>query len=395
MTAGAALTGADLAATIAGALDLELSDDGVRPWRLPPAARRYAPPALALMAEFCAGVHLRMLTAAPTITLEVTVTRLQQRGASAAPAVAPFVAVVDGRPSDRVDVDEGVLVREHDDRSLHREDGARSIVALRLSEATAPAPRLVEVWLPADAGVVLHSVGAASALLPAPVDERPRWLHYGSSISHGGSAGTPLGTWPRLAAARLGVVGVNLGFGGNALLDPAVARALAAEPAAAITLEVGINIVGADAMRERVFVPVLHGFLDTLREGHPTTPIGIVTAFACPAVETTPGPIRAGDDGRATGTPREVRPGDGTLTLARTRDLIEHVVARRAPSDPALHLIDGLSLLGTDEHHHLPDGLHPDPAGHALIAARFAVQASAGGAGSAAGRVFAGLRLAP
>ncbi|QJU55697.1 SGNH/GDSL hydrolase family protein [Herbiconiux sp. KACC 21604] len=395
MTASTVLTGSALAAAVAGALDVEVSADGVRPWRLPVAARRYAPPALALMAEFCAGVHLRMLTAAPTVELEVTVTRLSQRGSTRAPDAAPFVAVVDGRQTDRVDVLGGALVRERDDRSLFREPGgARSSVVLALRDdadstggaMSAAAMRLVEVWLPVDAGVVLHSVSAASALLAAPADERPRWLHYGSSISHGASAGTPLGTWPRLVAAELGLAGVNLGFGGNAMLDPSVARALAATPAAAITLELGINIVGADAMRERTFVPALHGFLDTLRDGHPTTPIGLVTAIACPAVETTPGPIRAGADGRATGTPREVRPGDGTLTLARTRTLIEQVAVQRAPDDPALHLIDGLTLLGTDEHHHLPDGLHPDPAGHTLIAHRLTTQAADPGA--PAGRLF-------
>ncbi|MDO9396351.1 MAG: hypothetical protein Q7T71_07395, partial [Herbiconiux sp.] len=71
------------------------------------------------------------------------------------------------------------------------------------------------------------------------------------------------------------------------------------------------------------------------------------------------------------GTPREARQGDGTLTLARTRELVEQVAAARSPVDPALGVLDGLALLGVDEHRYLPDGLHPDPAGLELIARRF------------------------
>ncbi|MDO9397675.1 MAG: SGNH/GDSL hydrolase family protein, partial [Herbiconiux sp.] len=254
----AELTGQRLAEAVEGALEVEVTAEGVRPWRLPSEARRYAAPALALMAEFSAGVRLRLLTAAPAIELEVTVTRLLQRGTDGTAAPAPFVAVVDGLEVDRAEVLDGPLVREQEDRSLLRQPGgARRLLVLRLTDAAdlvpdtppaSPVPagiRLVEVWLPADAGVLLHRVRASAPVRAAPPDRRPRWLHYGSSISHGGQAGSPLATWPRLAAAALDLDGVNLGFGGNALLDPAVARAIAAAPADLISLEVGINVVTA------------------------------------------------------------------------------------------------------------------------------------------------------
>lgn len=43
-------------------------------------------------------------------------------------------------------------------------------------------------------------------------------------------------------------------------------------------------------MRERTFVSAFHGFLDTVRDGHPDTPLAIVTPVICPVAEEHPGP---------------------------------------------------------------------------------------------------------
>jgi len=381
------LSGSALAETVFGALQSEVNDAGVRPWRLPETARRYATPALALMAEFTAGVRLRFVTSARTLELDVTVTRLVQTGQKGPGASAPFVATIDGRPVDRVDLVETSLVHETAEKTYERGESRRSRVELTLPEDGDAGERVVEVWLPQDAGVVLHTLSADAPLRTAAPINAARWLHYGSSISHGGSADSPLGTWPRLAAAELGLDSVSLGFGGNAMLDPLVARAISRASADVITLKVGINIVGADAMRKRTLIPALHGFIDTIRDGHPRTPIAVITAIGCPAVETTPGPIRAGSDGKATGTPREIRPGDGTLTLVETRTIVAQIIAARTETDSALHLVDGLALLSVDEDDRLPDGLHPDQAGYDLMAKRFA--ALARDPSTEAGKAFA------
>jgi len=68
--------------------------------------------------------------------------------------------------------------------------------------------------------------------------------------------------------ARGGVELVNLGLGGGALLDP----------------------VNTDLMRLRACAPAVRGFLDTLREGHPTAPLLVVSSLLCPVQEHTPGP---------------------------------------------------------------------------------------------------------
>ena len=120
------------------------------------------------------------------------------------------------------------------------------------------------------------------------------WLHHGSSISHGSDAESPSTTWPALAAALGGVELVNLGFGGSALLDPFTARTLRDTPADLISVKIGINLVNTDLMRLRAFGPAVHGFLDTIREGHPSTPLLVVSPLLCPIHEDTPGPAGAG-----------------------------------------------------------------------------------------------------
>lgn len=365
-------------AALAGQLDVEETDDGLRPWRLPPASRRHAPESLALMAEFASGVRLRLRTDADRLEIDASVFRLAMRHLGRPTAPARWVAVVDGLEV-VADLEETGVVVETADRRFERGPAVRSTVVLDLG--VADGERDVVVWLPQDASVELHSIRAfrrdspASATAMSPQDA-VRWLHHGSSISHGGTASGPTRTWPVLAASALGVSPTNLGFGGNAMLDPMTARAIAGARADVITLKLGINVVGADAMRRRTFVPALHGFLDLVREGHPGTPIVVLSAIGCPALERAPGPIAAGVDGRIAAVPRPVLPGDGSLTLELSRELIQDAVADRAADDPALSYVDGRTLLAPDEDALLPDGLHPADEGYALMARRFAALAA-------------------
>jgi len=100
----------------------------------------------------------------------------------------------------------------------------------------------------------------------------------------------PTEPWPVVAARLAGLQLVNLGLGGSALLDPFTARAMRDTPADLISVKIGINLVNTDLMRLRAFTPAVHGFLDTIREGHPTTPLLVVTPLLCPIHEHTPGP---------------------------------------------------------------------------------------------------------
>ena len=97
----------------------------------------------------------------------------------------------------------------------------------------------------------------ADAPVTAADDNRPRWLHHGSSISHGSIATHPTETWPVVAARLAGLDLVNLGLGGSALLDPFVARTIRDTPADLISLKLGINLVNQDLLRAGAVRPRL------------------------------------------------------------------------------------------------------------------------------------------
>ena len=150
--------------------------------------------------------------------------------------------------------------------------------------------RDVEIWLPPGETTRLVALTTDAPVSAPTAVTAPRWVHHGSSISHGAGAASALGAWPMVAARVAGLDLVNLGFSGNAVLDPFVARAIRDQPADVITLKLGINVVNHDAIHLRAFAPAVHGFLDTVRDGHPTTPLVVVSPLLCPLVETTPGP---------------------------------------------------------------------------------------------------------
>lgn len=219
---------------------------------------------------------------------------------------------------------------------------------------------------------------------PAPSAPR-RWVHHGSSISQGSNATSPARTWPSLVARGAAAELVNLGMGGAAMVDPLMARVIRDAPADVISLAFGINVVNADAMRRRSFVPGVHGFLDTIRDGHPRVPLLLATPLYCAIHEDTPGPLSIDPEALRAGTLRYAATGDpqdvptGRLTLRVIRELLAAVVAER--NDPHLHLVDGLSLYGEADAaaHRVEDGLHPDIATHALIVERLLAQVTAAG----------------
>jgi len=238
-------------------------------------------------------------------------------------------------------------------------------------------PKDVTIWLPHDETTELVALRADAPAVPSPAAGHT-WVHHGSSISQGSNAGRPTATWPVVAARRAGVDLVNLGLGGSALLDPFMARTIRDLKASVISAEIGINIVNADLMHRRAFGPAVHGFLGTIRDGHPDTPVVLISPLLCPIHEDTPGPAAFDVGALARGEVRFVATGDpaqvaaGRLTLSVIREELAGLVERR--QDPNLDLIDGRDLYGQIDHaeHPLPDDLHPDEETHQLIGNRFA-----------------------
>ncbi|MEV3973016.1 GDSL-type esterase/lipase family protein [Streptomyces sp. NPDC050698] len=359
-----------------GHLDVETTARGLLPHRLPAAARRQIPDLQLATAEAQpSGVRLAFRTRATRIELDTLPTKRAYRGFPA-PADGVYDLLIDGRLTARATVAGGNLRTITDMVTQTSELSEGPPGTARFTELPA-GDKDVEIWLPHTEITELIALHTDAPVEQAPDRGRRVWLHHGSSISHGSNTVRPTGTWPALAAARGAVELVNLGFGGSALLDPFTARAMRDTPADLISVKIGINIVNADAMRLRVFSPAVHGFLDTLREGHPTTPLLVVSPLLCPVQEDTPGPLAPDFGGgtlrfRATGDPAERAA--GRLTLNVIRDELARIVEQRAADDPHLHHLDGRALYGEKDYaaHPLPDGIHPDPAGHRRIAENFA-----------------------
>lgn len=361
------LDGAELRRALRGAKEFEEGVDGIRPRRLDAVARRrIADHGIVRAADETAGVSLRLLTAAQRIDIEATVSRGAD-GDRPPRFAATFVAEVDGVMRDRVDLVDGPVRRIRPDGGMVETPGARTRFQLDLGGDGAR-ERPVVVRLPHAAATVLHRIRTSAPARSAPASAAPVWLHHGSSISHGHEADGPRSPWAHRAARSLELELLDFAFAGNAMLDPFVADAIAGEKVELISVKIGINLVGGDAMRLRTFIPALHGFLDRVRAGHPSTPILLMTAIACPIHENVPGPTRALAGGGHEGTRDHGDP--SALTLGMTRSAVESVAASRS-DDPDLHLLDGRLLLGAEDVDRLADGVHPDDAGHALMAERF------------------------
>jgi hypothetical protein len=358
-----------------GFLDVETTAQGLLPHRLPARARRQFPDDQLSVAEAQpSGVRLVFRTRATTIELDTLPTKRVYRGFPA-PADGVYDLLVDGRLTAQATVPGGNVRTITDMVTQSAEFTEGRPGTARFADLPA-GDKDIEIWLPHTEITELIALRTDAPVEKAPDNGRKVWLHHGSSISHGSNATHPTAIWPTLAAAHGQVELVNLGFSGSALLDPFTARAMRDTPADLISVKIGINIVNADAMRLRAFVPAVHGFLDTIREGHPTTPLLVVSAILCPVQEDTPGPLMPDLDGgtllfKATGDPAE-RP-LGRLTLTVIREALARVVEQRGADDPNLYYLDGRSLYGEKDHAELPlpDAVHPDPAGHRRIAENF------------------------
>lgn len=329
--------------TVAGARDTEwlapddprLSWDGVAESELLPGGwlprrisrRRLATtlsPDFTRLAAMPAGIRCGVRTDAHTLVL-----RLSVEGDS-----APVDVLVDGTLALRAAV-----------------EGTREL-AVPLGPPT-DTPRDVEVWLPHLGYVLVGEVGLQGHTALAPLERTgPRWVTYGSSLTHSVFAAGPSETWSALVARESGWRLHNLGFSGQAHLDPVVARTIRALPADLISLELGINVHIKGTFSERSWTPAVCGFVETVRDGHPDLPIVVITPLSSPEREDTEN--TAG------------------LTLAQIRAATaEAVRVLECLGDRNLHTLDGLTVVPAAEADEVyADGLHPTAEGEHVLARR-------------------------
>ena len=195
------------------------------------------------------------------------------------------------------------------------------------------------VYLPEGMKPTVVSVdGVGGSIEPAP--HQPRWIAYGDSVAEGWVASSPALAWPAVAGRDHGLDVVNMGYAGAARGELASAEQIAGLEADVISITHGTNCWtrtphSVDMMRAAVSV-----FLEVVRQGHPETPIIVVSPVVRPDAENTVNRLGA--------------------TLVDLRAAMEEVAAERD-----VVLVRGAGLIGPQR---LPDGIHPDDEGHRILA---------------------------
>jgi hypothetical protein len=303
-----------------GSASLEQGEGWIMPWRIPH-ERRALFPHVEVKAAMPAGVRLAMYSD----------TRFVRGVVEVDPDTAPIDLVVDGE------------VRGTEPLAGRTEFEFRDLPGGR---------RHIELWLPQGGRFRLRGLELSDgASLEPAADERRRWITYGSSITQCREAASPTRTWPAVVARQCDLNLRCLGFGGECKLDINAARLMRDLPADLLSMCVGINCYDG-ALSRRTFLPSILGFVEILRERHTHTPLVVMSPILSP--------------------PREQVTGGCGMTLPDMRQQVaEAVQILKVHGDPAIHHIDGLSLLGPEQVHMLPDALHPNTDGYAHLAERF------------------------
>ena len=299
--------------------------DWAQPWRIRPDARglRYSG-TLYDAAQCAVGVRAELTTDATAIHLDVR---------TETPMTSPVDVVIDGRLAVEMPVAKGES---------------------RLSAALPEGEHAVEVWLPHIGVLQVGALRLEGARIAVPTSvQRPQWIAYGSSITHSGRSPGPSRTWPAMVARSNGWSLTCLGFSGDCHLDQVVARTIRDRTADLISICAGINIYNRGTFSARTLGPALSGFLTTVRDRHPRTPITVMSPICSPSREDTVN--------------------SAGLTLRDVRSLVRDVVTQdSAAGDSCLRYVDGTTVLRPEEAGLLPDGLHPSAEGYRLMADRLA-----------------------
>ena len=353
---------------IHGALDIDQRPGGISPRRLPDWTRNQVPRFMDVMVRMPSGVRIIFETNSTSISITALTTNMVTPPAEKKPVV--FDLEIDGNITS-ISTLKGntILLDAHNPEKFELIRG--EVTTLTFNNLSSENKRC-ELWLPQNAFIELQSLTIEdNASITKPVDgNKPSWLHYGSSISHCMEALQPSQIWPAVAARIAHASLHNLGFAGQCHLDPFIARVIRDSAADIISLKTGINIINMDSMRERIFKPMLHGFLDTIREGKPDTPITLISPIFCPSAENQPGPTIPNGNGKyvTLAGHQEIR--EGCMCLTKVRSLIAEVVDVRVDSN--LRYFNGLDLFDENDAGDLPDDLHPNPPGYIRMGERFA-----------------------
>ena len=234
----------------------------------------------------------------------------------------------------------------------------------------------VTVWFPHNAISYVASVEINGETKPYR-STAPKWVHYGSSISHSGEADLPTGVWPVIASKVLDIDLVNLGLGGNALLDPYMSKVILDHQPEYLSMKLGINSVNGASHTLRTFYPAVYGLIESLVEKKPDLKILLISPVFCPPHEDGFGPtvfdMQAHKATANTNPAPEMVPAN--LNLKRVREALEKIADDLRSSGVNIRFLSGLELLSEADAHLLEDDLHANSEGYELMGNRFASNA--------------------
>ena len=188
---------------IHGAVEIERTEAGWLPHRLPAWARaQCADPQLAMAESQPSGVRLVFETAARALELVTLPTKRAYAGMAPRPD-GVYDLCIDGKLALQASAPGGKVLR------IDMAAGTAGVEAgvpqtLRF-DGLPEGRKTVAIWLPHDETTELVALRADAAVSPAAASGKRRWLHHGSSISQGSNAAHPYGIWPAVAAGLGGV----------------------------------------------------------------------------------------------------------------------------------------------------------------------------------------------
>jgi lysophospholipase L1-like esterase len=220
-------------------------------------------------------------------------------------------------------------------------------------EAQPRVEREITFYLPLYAPVKVLGIGVesdAEIQAPRPFVLNKPIVFYGTSITQGGCASRSGMSYEAVLGRTLNVDFINLGFSGNGIGEPEVARTVASLDAAAFVLDFAHNNPTIESLKQ-AYDP----FIATIRREHPQTPILLVTPIYDAHLESwAPRPL-----------------------LDEMRALIRRVAAERiANGDMNLQLVEGTDLLGPSQGDSFVDGTHPNDIGLKAMAEGLAARIS-------------------
>jgi hypothetical protein len=231
--------------------------DTARPFdRFPARAEAMIPPNVWGLSRHSAGLAVRFVTAARTISVRWT---LLHEGLAMAHMPATGMSGLD------LYVRDGGAWKWTATGIPRAKENSQNLLA----DLEAGPAREYRLYLPLYNGTESLEIGIpeADALARAPAAAGKPLCFYGTSITQGGCACRPGMAYTAIAARKLDRAHYNFGFSGNGRMEPALAELLAELDPAAYVLDAFPNMTDV-LIRER-----LAPFVRILRKAHPATPI--------------------------------------------------------------------------------------------------------------------------